>query len=184
MSCDFMCLLNPTGATCTCPEGKVLVNGTCSDVNISGRTAFTSLCDVTVCLNGLGKTNPLTWQLQSVKTVVLFFFEDTAPCDLECCGLFCGEGELCRPPCENGGRCLANEKGDWRCYCWPDFSGERCEVNHCTDYCLNGGTCVGSPLGKYQISPVKHYTEVVVNRWSVGQNWTLVSGHVGYSLVD
>uniref|UniRef100_A0A3Q1FTS4 Low density lipoprotein receptor-related protein 1Ba n=1 Tax=Acanthochromis polyacanthus TaxID=80966 RepID=A0A3Q1FTS4_9TELE len=89
MSCDFMCLLNPTGARCTCPEGKVLVNGTCSDVNIS---------------------------------------------------------ELCRPPCENGGRCLANEKGDWRCYCWPDFSGERCEVNHCTDYCLNGGTCMGSPL--------------------------------------
>ncbi|KAK7940015.1 hypothetical protein WMY93_003341 [Mugilogobius chulae] len=92
MSCDFMCLLNPTGARCTCPEGKVLVNGTCADINISG--------------------------------------------------------ELCRPPCENGGRCLANEKGDWRCYCWPDFSGERCEVNHCTDYCLNGGTCMGSLLGK------------------------------------
>lgn len=62
--------------------------------------------------------------------------------------VWCRTGELCRPPCENGGRCLANEKGDWRCYCWPDFSGERCEVNHCTDYCLNGGTCMGSPLGK------------------------------------
>lgn len=37
MTCDFMCLLNPMGAKCTCPEGKVLVNGTCSDVNISGR---------------------------------------------------------------------------------------------------------------------------------------------------
>uniref|UniRef100_A0A8C5A5R6 EGF-like domain-containing protein n=1 Tax=Gadus morhua TaxID=8049 RepID=A0A8C5A5R6_GADMO len=95
MSCDFMCLLNPSGAKCTCPEGKVLVNGTCSNVNMSGRPA-----------------------------------------------------PLCRPPCENGGRCLANEKGDWRCYCWPEFSGERCEVNHCTDYCLNGGTCMGSPLGK------------------------------------
>uniref|UniRef100_A0A8C2AJW7 Low density lipoprotein receptor-related protein 1Bb n=1 Tax=Cyprinus carpio TaxID=7962 RepID=A0A8C2AJW7_CYPCA len=58
------------------------------------------------------------------------------------------KGELCRPACENGGRCIANEKGDWRCYCWPNFSGERCEVNHCTDYCLNGGTCTGSPLGK------------------------------------
>lgn len=62
--------------------------------------------------------------------------------------LCCTEGELCRPACENGGRCVANEKGDWRCYCWPDFSGDRCEVNHCTDYCLNGGTCTGSPLGK------------------------------------
>uniref|UniRef100_A0A8C1IU80 Low density lipoprotein receptor-related protein 1Bb n=1 Tax=Cyprinus carpio TaxID=7962 RepID=A0A8C1IU80_CYPCA len=88
MTCDFMCLLNPTGASCTCPEGKTLVNGSCID--------------------------PI----------------------------------LCRPACENGGRCIANEKGDWRCYCWPNFSGERCEVNHCTDYCLNGGTCTGSPLGK------------------------------------
>uniref|UniRef100_A0AAR2L6Z9 EGF-like domain-containing protein n=1 Tax=Pygocentrus nattereri TaxID=42514 RepID=A0AAR2L6Z9_PYGNA len=92
ITCDFMCLLNPTGASCTCPEGKTLVNGSCIDPNISG--------------------------------------------------------ELCRPACENGGRCVANEKGDWRCYCWPDFSGERCEVNHCTDYCLNGGTCTGSPLGR------------------------------------
>uniref|UniRef100_A0A8C8I960 EGF-like domain-containing protein n=1 Tax=Oncorhynchus tshawytscha TaxID=74940 RepID=A0A8C8I960_ONCTS len=100
MNCDFMCLLNPTGATCTCPEGKVLVNGSCSDVNVSGKMV---------------PTHP---------------------------------PRLCRPPCENGGRCLANEKGDWRCYCWPDFSGEHCEVNHCTDYCLNGGTCMGSPLGK------------------------------------
>uniref|UniRef100_A0AAX7U7X7 EGF-like domain-containing protein n=1 Tax=Astatotilapia calliptera TaxID=8154 RepID=A0AAX7U7X7_ASTCA len=101
MSCDFMCLLNPTGARCTCPEGKVLVNGTCNDVNVSG--------------------------------------------------------ELCRPPCENGGRCLANEKGDWRCYCWPDFSGERCEVNHCTDYCLNGGTCMGSPLGTSVLSKTLYF---------------------------
>lgn len=37
MNCDFMCLLNPMGATCTCPEGKVLINGSCSDVNISGK---------------------------------------------------------------------------------------------------------------------------------------------------
>lgn len=71
-----------------------------------------------------------------------------------CCSVlvcFCSaiaKGELCRPACENGGRCVANEKGDWRCYCWPNFSGERCEINHCTDYCLNGGTCTGSPLGK------------------------------------
>ncbi|XP_028847177.1 LOW QUALITY PROTEIN: low-density lipoprotein receptor-related protein 1B-like [Denticeps clupeoides] len=92
MSCDFMCLLNPSGASCTCPEGKTLINGSCTDPSTSG--------------------------------------------------------ELCRPACENGGRCIANEKGGWRCYCWPDFSGERCEVNHCTDYCLNGGTCTGSPLGR------------------------------------
>uniref|UniRef100_A0A8C5HU04 EGF-like domain-containing protein n=1 Tax=Gouania willdenowi TaxID=441366 RepID=A0A8C5HU04_GOUWI len=98
MSCDFMCLLNPTGAKCTCPEGKVLVNGTCSDVSLPGKKIPRKPGHIHVEFNG--------------------------------------------------GRCLTNEKGDWRCYCWPDFSGERCEVNHCTDYCLNGGTCMGSPLGK------------------------------------
>ncbi|KAJ8247100.1 hypothetical protein GJAV_G00258720, partial [Gymnothorax javanicus] len=92
MKCHFLCLLNPTGATCVCPEGKVLVNGTCGDISLSG--------------------------------------------------------EQCRPACENGGRCLANERGEWRCYCWPNFSGKQCEVNHCKDYCQNGGTCTGSPHGR------------------------------------
>ncbi|KAJ8393790.1 hypothetical protein AAFF_G00057050 [Aldrovandia affinis] len=92
MNCDFLCLLNPTGATCICPEGKALVNGSCGDANVSG--------------------------------------------------------DLCRPACENGGRCVANEREDWRCFCWPNFSGEQCEVNHCKDYCQNGGTCTGSPRGR------------------------------------
>lgn len=51
--------------------------------------------------------------------------------------------------CENGGRCVINEKGDPRCFCWPSYSGERCEMNHCSNYCQNGGTCVASVLGKY-----------------------------------
>ncbi|KAJ8349713.1 hypothetical protein SKAU_G00248430 [Synaphobranchus kaupii] len=92
MNCDFLCLLNPSGARCSCPEGKALWNGSCSDASVSD--------------------------------------------------------EHCRPACENGGRCVANERGDWRCYCWPNFSGEHCEVSHCKDYCLNGGTCTSSRLGR------------------------------------
>ncbi|XP_021325253.1 low-density lipoprotein receptor-related protein 1B isoform X1 [Danio rerio] len=92
MSCTFLCLLNPSGARCVCPEGKILLNRTCTDTNISG--------------------------------------------------------DLCRPACENGGRCITNERGESRCFCWPNYSGERCEISHCKDFCLNGGTCTGSPLGK------------------------------------
>ncbi|MGH0132653.1 UNVERIFIED_CONTAM: hypothetical protein FKN15_051430, partial [Acipenser sinensis] len=91
-NCEFLCLLNPNGASCSCPEGKVLINGTCGDTSISG--------------------------------------------------------DLCRPACENGGRCIRNENGEMRCYCWPNFSGENCEINHCKDYCQNGVTCTGSPSGK------------------------------------
>lgn len=36
MSCDFLCLLNPTGASCSCPEGKALINGSCTDKAASG----------------------------------------------------------------------------------------------------------------------------------------------------
>ncbi|KAJ7345792.1 hypothetical protein JRQ81_001742, partial [Phrynocephalus forsythii] len=91
-ACEFLCLLNPSGAACVCPEGKSLFNGTCSDLNISDDT--------------------------------------------------------CKLTCENGGRCVINEKGDARCFCWPSYSGERCEINHCSNYCQNGGTCVASLLGK------------------------------------
>ncbi|XP_043929607.1 low-density lipoprotein receptor-related protein 1B, partial [Protopterus annectens] len=92
MNCEYLCLLNPTGGTCSCPEGRVMFNGTCLDMAISDET--------------------------------------------------------CRMNCENGGRCIINEKGDLRCYCWPSFSGERCEINHCKNYCQNGGTCTGSALGR------------------------------------
>lgn len=57
--------------------------------------------------------------------------------------------DTCKLTCENGGKCVINEKGDPRCYCWPSYSGERCETNHCNNYCQNGGTCAASVLGKY-----------------------------------
>ncbi|TRY82421.1 hypothetical protein DNTS_016378 [Danionella cerebrum] len=86
MSCAFLCLLNPSGGRCVCPEGKILLNRTCVDTSVSA--------------------------------------------------------------CENGGRCISNERRESRCVCWPNYSGDRCEVSHCNDYCLNGGSCSGSPLGK------------------------------------
>ncbi|KAK2506918.1 hypothetical protein MC885_011209, partial [Smutsia gigantea] len=58
LACEFLCLLNPSGATCVCPEGKYLINGTCND---------DSLLD-----------------------------------------------DSCKLTCENGGRCILNEKGDVR----------------------------------------------------------------------
>ncbi|KAI1237378.1 Low-density lipoprotein receptor-related protein 1B [Lamprotornis superbus] len=92
LTCEFICLLNPSGATCACPEGKSLMNGTCIDQ---------SLLD-----------------------------------------------DSCKLTCENGGKCIINEKGDPRCHCWPSYSGERCETNHCYNYCQNGGTCGASLLGR------------------------------------
>lgn len=43
MNCAFLCLLNPSGARCVCPEGKILLNRTCTDTNISGTSVKTRL---------------------------------------------------------------------------------------------------------------------------------------------
>ncbi|GAB0191315.1 low-density lipoprotein receptor-related protein 1B [Grus japonensis] len=40
LTCEFICLLNPSGATCACPEGKSLVNGTCIDQSLLGSIAI------------------------------------------------------------------------------------------------------------------------------------------------
>ncbi|KAI4890832.1 hypothetical protein NFI96_004205 [Prochilodus magdalenae] len=108
MSCDFLCLLNPDGARCVCPEGRSLVNRTCRDISVAG--------------------------------------------------------ELCRPACENGGRCVLNEKGQARCLCWPNYSGQQCEVSHCKEHCLNGGTCSASPLGKPACRCALGFTGTVCDR--------------------
>uniref|UniRef100_A0A8C8LYL0 EGF-like domain-containing protein n=1 Tax=Oncorhynchus tshawytscha TaxID=74940 RepID=A0A8C8LYL0_ONCTS len=117
MDCDFLCLLNPAGASCFCPEGTTLVNRTCRDTNTSGTL---------------------------------------------------------RHQC-NGGRCITNEKGELRCYCWPNFSGERCEVDHCKDYCQNGGTCSGSSIGKPTCRCAVGFTGPVCER-KVCDNYCLNGG--------
>lgn len=51
-------------------------------------------------------------------------------------------------PCENGGSCLENSRGDYQCFCDPNHSGQHCETEvniHplCqTNPCLNNGACV------------------------------------------
>lgn len=152
MPCDFMCLLNPAGARCTCPEGKVLINGTCADAIVSGRPVPGTFGPSFMNRGRMRHLNNKGTRWSNSR----FSHDWRHKREVDVWWRLCGcEGELCRPPCENGGRCLANEKGDGRCYCWPDFSGERCEVNHCTDYCLNGGTCMGSPLGRSTSNTMK-----------------------------
>ncbi|MGH0159378.1 UNVERIFIED_CONTAM: hypothetical protein FKN15_037173 [Acipenser sinensis] len=86
-NCEFLCLLNPNGASCSCPEGKVLINGTCGDASISGKPT---------CRCTLGFTGP--------------------NCERRMCDNFCLNGGTCdisqgnQPLC----RCPAEYTGD-RC---------------------------------------------------------------------
>ncbi|KAK7110742.1 neurocan core protein-like [Littorina saxatilis] len=45
-------------------------------------------------------------------------------------------------PCSNGGTC-SNTGGDsFSCACPAGYEGDRCQIDKCDSYCLNGGTCV------------------------------------------
>ncbi|CAL8401593.1 unnamed protein product [Arctogadus glacialis] len=53
----------------------------------------------------------------------------------------------CAVQCLHGGSCFLNARRQPKCHCQPNYGGERCEVDQCRDYCLNGGTCAPSPSG-------------------------------------
>lgn len=54
----------------------------------------------------------------------------------------------CEIQCQNGGSCFLNARQVAKCRCQPSYTGERCEINQCRDYCKNGGTCTASHTGK------------------------------------
>ena len=40
------------------------------------------------------------------------------------------------------GNCTMNELGVPQCICGPGFSGKKCEIDQCADFCQHGGTCI------------------------------------------
>ncbi|KAJ8705879.1 hypothetical protein PYW08_012925 [Mythimna loreyi] len=48
--------------------------------------------------------------------------------------------KVCRNYCFHG-ECSVSAEGHATCRCKAGYSGERCEVNACLDYCLHGGVC-------------------------------------------
>ena len=35
-----------------------------------------------------------------------------------------------------------NQLGVPQCQCGPGYTGNKCEIDQCTDFCRNGGTCI------------------------------------------
>ncbi|XP_030628050.1 low-density lipoprotein receptor-related protein 1B [Chanos chanos] len=121
MNCEFLCLLSPSGASCSCPEGKVLANRTCVDTNVSGDLCRPACENGGHCVvNERGESRCLCWPNFS--------------------GLRC-EVNHCKDHCLNGGTCTGSPLGKPTCRCALGFSGPTCEIRICDGYCLNGGTC-------------------------------------------
>ncbi|XP_072105063.1 low-density lipoprotein receptor-related protein 1-like [Mobula birostris] len=163
--CEWLCLLNPTGATCTCPNGRGMVNGTCvetSSPTTSPNTPTVSSCTLR-CLNGgscfLNERNQPKCKCQPRYT--------GEKCETDQCREYCQNGgtctaspsgmPTCRCPngftgpdcrqrvcdgyCRNGASCNVNSGNQPNCRCPPGIDGERCQYRKCSDYCLHSGKC-------------------------------------------
>ncbi|XP_035237468.1 low-density lipoprotein receptor-related protein 1-like isoform X1 [Anguilla anguilla] len=127
--CEWLCLLSPSGPVCTCPNGRILDNGTCverpppteSPLSPPSRT-----CSM-LCLNGG------SCFLNSRK-------QPKCRCQPNYSGDRC-EVDQCRNYCQNGGICTASPTGTPTCRCLTGFTGPKCNLLTCRDYCLNGGNC-------------------------------------------
>ncbi|XP_058238194.1 low-density lipoprotein receptor-related protein 1B-like isoform X2 [Hemibagrus wyckioides] len=121
MNCEFLCLLNPSGARCVCPEGKSLINRTCVDTSSRGGPCLA------VCVNG-------------GRCVLNERGQARCVCRSGFSGDQC-EMDHCAGHCHNGASCSTTLTGRRVCRCVLGFSGVVCERSVCDGFCLNGGSC-------------------------------------------
>lgn len=56
--------------------------------------------------------------------------------------------DTCDLQCLHGGSCFLNARKQAKCRCQPRYNGDKCQIDQCSDYCQNGGTCAASPSGE------------------------------------
>lgn len=131
--CEWLCLLSPSGPVCTCPNGKRLDNGTCVPVPSPTPPPDGMYTPFSGTLGSFPRASgfPDPWSQPSGLRVLL-----TAP-----------RPGTCTLQCFNGGSCFLNVRRQPKCRCQPRYTGDKCELDQCSEYCQNGGTCAASPSG-------------------------------------
>ncbi|XP_070212103.1 fibropellin-1-like isoform X2 [Littorina saxatilis] len=113
-------------------QAKVIVDSTNS-------TCEGYLCD--------GNTGTATQELSMSATCTQGCVDVAGSTNYCKCRADCNGGsEPCdAQPCQNGGTCTSPGSGEFACACPAGYGGTICQTDKCTDYCLNGGTCVHDP---------------------------------------
>uniref|UniRef100_A0A8C2AJR3 Low density lipoprotein receptor-related protein 1Ba n=1 Tax=Cyprinus carpio TaxID=7962 RepID=A0A8C2AJR3_CYPCA len=138
MNCAFLCLLNPSGARCVCPEGKILLNRTCTDTNISGTSTFLCLFVTTFMKKKISLVlHPLVKKYTNSTCDVTLGNQPECHCLAEYTGERCLH-HICHHYCVNSKGCTLSGSGHVECVCPTRYEGPKCE----TDRCLR---CRGAP---------------------------------------
>lgn len=132
--CEWLCLLSPSGPVCTCPNGRILDNGTCVEVP---TPTLSPVCECTQTLKIFPTLRIFIGELYllTIHTMNPLLCHVSAP------------SGTCNILCLNGGTCVLNARKQPKCRCQPSYTGDRCDINQCRGYCQNGGTCTASPTG-------------------------------------
>lgn len=141
--CEWLCLLSPSGPVCTCPNNYMADNGTCVERPTPTQSPF---CESAHCISAhtIMKSDAARGTLVSLWSPSPSAAPPSGPCDLQCL---------------HGGSCFLNARQVAKCRCQPSYTGERCEINQCRDYCKNGGTCTASHTGESSTEPSERLTE-------------------------
>uniref|UniRef100_A0A4W5Q8K7 LDL receptor related protein 1 n=1 Tax=Hucho hucho TaxID=62062 RepID=A0A4W5Q8K7_9TELE len=152
LSCEWLCLLSPSGPVCTCPNDRVAENGTCVERPPSTRSPF---CE---------HTHPTG---HTLVESTLFPPPPSGPCTVQClnggnCFLNtrqqakwaptcrCLKGftgpqcklHTCQNHCHNGGNCTVSQGNQPTCHCPPEYLGDQCQYSTCEGYCENQAMCL------------------------------------------
>ena len=146
--CEWLCLLSPSGPVCTCPNNYVADNGTCVERPTPTQSPFcksaaTLHCTACTHADHMPCFHLIKPQIKQFRFCIqnVGSWRNPPPSTAPPSG-------PCEIQCQNGGSCFLNARQVAKCRCQPSYTGERCEINQCRDYCKNGGTCTASHTGK------------------------------------
>uniref|UniRef100_A0A8D0ALX9 LDL receptor related protein 1 n=1 Tax=Sander lucioperca TaxID=283035 RepID=A0A8D0ALX9_SANLU len=91
------------------------------------------------------------------------------------------QAPFCKSADTNGGSCFLNARQVAKCRCQPSYTGERCEINQCRDYCKNGGKCSASHTGAPTCRCPKGFTGPNCNRHTC-QDYCLNGGNCSVNM--
>uniref|UniRef100_A0A8C1L2N1 Low density lipoprotein receptor-related protein 1Ab n=1 Tax=Cyprinus carpio TaxID=7962 RepID=A0A8C1L2N1_CYPCA len=134
-SCEWLCLLSPSGPVCTCPNDHIPDNGTSPTCNVQ-------------CQNG-GSCFVNAWNQPKCRCPTSYSGER---CEINQCKDYCQNGGTCSPSRTGThthrhivpswpGLCTFISIGAPTCRCQTGFTGPKCNLHVCNNYCQNGGNC-------------------------------------------
>uniref|UniRef100_A0A671R237 Low-density lipoprotein receptor-related protein 1-like n=1 Tax=Sinocyclocheilus anshuiensis TaxID=1608454 RepID=A0A671R237_9TELE len=165
--CEWLCLLSPSGPVCTCPNDHIPDNGTCTGVPPATQSPFSkNLLSHYILIHiipHLIESPTCNVQCQNGGSCFLNAWnQPKCRCPTSYSGERC-EINQCRDYCQNGGTCSPSRTGTHNhrhivpfyisntfcfvssgaptCRCQTGFTGPKCNLHVCNNYCQNGGNC-------------------------------------------